>query len=153
MKKRFLAIFLLVATLGLTLSVGTTTANAKRHHYTTVPTSLRGHWYHYNSRRHKYDQVKATKYHFYTKSATSFHWYKVSGKKFPRYAYGHSELGVKKYHGNYIVGKYATDGGPLWKKVTRHHHASLRASRPATMEDEGAPTKYYFKTKALAKRF
>ncbi|RRK11156.1 hypothetical protein D1831_03505 [Lactiplantibacillus garii] len=151
MKKSINWLAVVTATLGITMLTYETTASAK-HHATTVPTSLRGHWYHYNSTYGLYDQVKATKYHFYTRGATGVSWHKLSGKKFPKGNFGYPQMATKKYHGAYLVGKFGTDGGPLWKKVMHNGHATLRASRPATAEDVGGPTKYYYKTKKIAKQ-
>lgn len=150
MKKSINWLVIATATLGITIVANETIASAKRH-YTTVPTSLRGHWYHYNSTYGLYDQVKATKYNFYTKGAASLKWYKLSGKKFPKGNFGYPQMATKKYHGAYLVGKFGTDGGPLWKKATYNGHPALRASRPATAENVGGPTKYYYKTKKIAK--
>ncbi|KRO28222.1 hypothetical protein [Lactiplantibacillus fabifermentans] len=144
---------------GATLILGTTVigiampAQAATHKTTTVPTSIQGTWYHYNKTYQRYDTVQATKTSFNTKSALATNWTKLSGTKFPSYALGHSELAVKKQaKGYYLIAKYATDGSPLWKKVTYSGHAALQAIRPATAESNGGPTTYYYQTKKIAKQ-
>mgnify|MGYP003365224177 CR=1 FL=1 len=133
-----------------------TAATASDKHYTTVPVSLRGHWYHHNVYNYgpgDYDKLIATKYHFYVKNALDSTWLKLSGKKFPKYAQGHSQLSVNKNSkGYYVIGSYASDEWPYWKRVTHHGHAALRQlyyagsyGRPSMYID------YWYRTKAIAK--
>lgn len=115
-KHRGTALLLAVVSLGLSLI--TTSKPASARSYTTVPASLRGHRYHYDS-EYGMSQLKASKYHFDTKSDYSGSWYRLSGKKFPSYAMGHSEMVVKQTPKHYyVVAKYATDSFHYWKKVT-----------------------------------
>jgi len=147
-KHHLLAIAVAVLTLGIWVTTNPQSADART--LTTVPTSLRGHWYHFDSEYGVYDQLKASKYHFYTKSIDG--WYKLSGKKFPSYAMGHSELVVKKTPKKYyIVAKYATDSFPYWKRVTHKGHTALRAVTPDNLETTGS-TIYWYQSKAIAKR-
>ncbi|MFC6179752.1 hypothetical protein [Lactiplantibacillus daowaiensis] len=112
---RGIALLLTIAAFGLALITNNQTASAKT--YTTVPTSLRGTWYHYDSDYGTYNKLKATKYHFDTKDGFTGSWYRISGAKFPSYAMGHSQLVVKQTPKNYyVVARYATDSYPYWKK-------------------------------------
>ncbi|GEP25234.1 hypothetical protein [Lentilactobacillus diolivorans] len=117
------------------------TANAK--HYTTVPSSLRGHWYHYDSDTGQYSKLAATKYHF---NMDGIHFY---GNRFPKYARGHSQMFVyRNSKGYYNIGKYATDEWPWWKRATKHGHAALREVVPQL---PGYSTYYWYRTKSIAK--
>jgi len=151
MMKNHRLIAILIATFSLGFILIATTQPVSAKNYTTVPTSLRGHWYHYDSDYTTYDQLKASKYHFDSKSGLSNSWYRLSGKTFPSYAMGHSQLVVKRTPKKYyVVARYATDSLPYWKKVSHKGHIALRAVVPSNMETEGSTT-YWYKSKKIAR--
>ncbi|MCT2882630.1 hypothetical protein [Lentilactobacillus buchneri] len=121
------------------ISVNTISASAR--HYTRVPSSLQGTWYHYRSG--KYSKLHATEYHF---NAAGIH---LSGASFPKYARGHSQMFVSKNSkGYYNIGKYATDEWPYWKKVT---HKGRTALRELVFRGPGYDTYYWYQSKSIAR--
>lgn len=134
-----------VTALSFGMIVGTSQASAKT--YTTVPSSLRGNWYHYDA-GFGYSKVHATKYHFNMKSPYDS-WIRMYGNKFPSYAMGNSQMFVyKNSNGYYNISKYATDQWPYWKRV---NHKGRVALKQLTFLGPGYATEYYYQTPKIAK--
>ncbi|WP_268914172.1 hypothetical protein [Lentilactobacillus sp. SPB1-3] len=133
----------------IALVSGLTIANnkpAEAKTYTTVPTSLRGHWYSYNG---GYSSITANKYTFRTYS-TGYGSITLHGNKFPRYARGHSQMFVdRNSKGYYNIGKYASDEWPYYKRVKHLGHTAIRILSYAGYGDYNVG--YYYKTKSIAK--
>ena len=139
-KKSYLLSLIAVASFGTILSVSTVRANAK--HYTRIPETLQGTWYHYGSG--KYSKLRMTEYHFKTQGI------KLSGSAFPKYAHGHSQMFVyKNSKGYYNIGKYATDEWPYWKRVTHNNYSALREL--VWRGGSGYDTYYWYQSKSIAR--
>lgn len=123
MNKLIKGLAIAAVALGVGSTAGRTDASAKIK-YTTTPTSLRGTWYRKATNFRGYDKLViskyAFKYVFSKQGATSI----LSGTKPGYKGSNHSDLAVSKRnsHGYYGVGRWATDSGSYWKKVTRRIH-------------------------------
>lgn len=133
-KSFLVGIITVVSTSGV-IALNPTSANART--YTTVPTSLRGHWYHLNSNNRTYTKVFASKYVFNANGL------KLYGNKFPWYGYGHSQLFVyKNSKGYYNIGQYASDEWPYWKRVRHNGTYALKEYMPLPPYDY--QVKYFY---------
>lgn len=129
-----------------TLSMIDITASAKA---VSIPSSLRGTWYHYDSSYGSYEKFHATKYHLkisWINGTSSY-----SGVKFPGYANGHAEMYVSKTpKGYYKIGAYASDDENFFKRVTHKGHTAIKQPWHE-IPDTGTYVNYWYKTKAIAK--
>ncbi|GAX07184.1 hypothetical protein IWT25_02532 [Secundilactobacillus pentosiphilus] len=121
-----IALGIVALTLGI---VSATQIQASTRHYTTIPTSLRGHWYHKSGG--EYAKVFFSKYHYRFNSSNGG-WTDISGTTFPSYGNGHSNLSVSKRNkkGYYYIGKYATDEWSYWKRVKHNGTSALKMYTP-----------------------
>lgn len=120
-------------------------------HYTTIPKSLRGTWYHWKVDTNHYDKIVFSKYIFYFKDG--HHKASViSGKKKARYI-NHSELSVNYVkHGYYTVGRYGLDEGPylkrsktfLWTDKGKKTFTCLKEYEPIPNEYGHHDVEYWF---------
>lgn len=142
-KHSFIAILSSTITVATLFTLSSSTTAHARYRAVSIPSSLRGTWYNYDSSTGTYDKVKMTKYHFKNGSVN------LSGVKYPKYAMGHPQMFVyKSKKGYYTIGAYASDEWPRWKKVTHKKHTALRVLV------YGGPVDYvyyYYKTKTIAK--
>jgi len=133
---------------------GITIANsnhAEAKTYTTVPTSLRGHWYSVDNSYYAYDRMTNSKYHFRTYYPGNG-WETIYGNKFPSYGRGHSQLSVNRNSkGYYLIGKYATDDYAYYKHVTHKGHSAVRVLVPQLDYGGGYIVSYYYRSKSIAK--
>lgn len=125
---RLTVLTIVALTSGVGLGFMNSQARAKT--YTTIPTALRGSWYHKNSDS-SYDRVIFTKYHYEFPNDNGS-WTNISGAKFPKYAMGHSQLSVSKKNskGYYNIGSYASDEWPYWKRTTHNGSKALLMYQP-----------------------
>lgn len=153
MNKLIKGIAIAAVALGVGSAAGVTSASAKRH-YTTTPTSLRGHWY---SVLNPKNQIIITKYTFRETHYGKTRIY-MSGKKFHS-GEPHSDLTVshRNRYGYYIIGQYASDEWPYWKRTSipfeNVHHSYNFASlkmRGCLPNDVGQyDVAYYFHKNAI----
>ncbi|WP_251908402.1 hypothetical protein [Lentilactobacillus kefiri] len=138
--KSYLLVLAAVTSFGSFLAFNGVNASAK--HYTRIPRSLQGTWYHYGSG--KYSKLRLTEYHFKGQGIS------LSGVAFPKYARGHSQMFVyKNSKGYYNIGKYATDEWPYWKRVTHKTHTALREL--VWRGPSGYDTYYWYQSKSIAR--
>lgn len=144
MKKHRLIVALLAITVFAIVTTQSQVASAKA---VKTPTSLRGTWYHYDDAG--YSKLRVTKYHF--KSSGAGGTTNLSGVKYPKYANGHAQLTVHRTKkGNYIIGSYASDEWPSWRRVTHKKHAALR-ELSYTLPGPVYYSDYWYKSRKIAR--
>lgn len=121
-------------------------------HYTTVPKSLRGTWYHWwVDDGNKYSKTILTKYHWYYKDPHK-RWSDLSGIKKSENG-NHSQLFVDYVkNGYYCLGAYGSDEWPLWKRTTtylwtpkgKRYYTCLKEYEPLPNEYGYHDVEYWF---------